>query len=145
MSARRFRHDERGAQSVELVLIAPVLVSIILLLVAGGRLTMAEHTVLQAATAAARDATLARTGVEAEERAAETARLAMERAGQQCRHVDVVVDASGLDTVLGEAGSVTATVTCLVDLSDAALPGLPGTQTLIATASSPVDPYRARA
>ena len=40
--------------------------------------------------------------------------------------------------------SVTATVTCVVNLSDVAVPGLPGTRTITATMSSPLDTYRER-
>jgi hypothetical protein len=39
---------------------------------------------------------------------------------------------------------VTATVTCKVEVADLAIPGLPGTRTITATASSPVDAYRER-
>ena len=49
------------------------------------------------------------------------------------------------DLEAGEhTAQVTATVTCKVDVADLAIPGLPGTRTITATASSPVDAYRER-
>jgi hypothetical protein len=39
-------------------------------------------------------------------------------------------------------GSVTVEVTCTVDLSDLSVPGVPGTTTVHASATAPVDPYR---
>ena len=39
---------------------------------------------------------------------------------------------------------VTATVTCQVPLSDLLLPGMPGSRTLTATFTSPLDPFRGR-
>jgi hypothetical protein len=45
---------------------------------------------------------------------------------------------------VGTPASVTATVTCVVNLSDVAIPGLPGTRTITATMSSPLDTYRER-
>jgi hypothetical protein len=39
---------------------------------------------------------------------------------------------------------VSATVTCTVSLSDLLVPGLPGSRTLTATFTSPLDPFRER-
>jgi len=39
---------------------------------------------------------------------------------------------------------VTVTVTCIVELSDVSMPGLPGTKTLTATFVSSIDSYRGR-
>ena len=38
----------------------------------------------------------------------------------------------------------TATVACVVNLADLSLPGVPGTRTVTATATSPIDTYRER-
>ena len=57
--------DQRGAASVELVILVPVLVLMLGLLVAGGRLWFARATVVEASQSAARAASLARSSGEA--------------------------------------------------------------------------------
>jgi hypothetical protein len=54
------------------------------------------------------------------------------------------VDTSGFRTRPGQSASVDTTVTCLLRLSDLALPGLPGSKRISATAVSAVDTYRER-
>ena len=56
----------------------------------------------------------------------------------------VTIDSSGLNAPLGNTGTVGASVTCTVSLSDAAMIGLPGTRDLNGAATSPVDAYRER-
>ncbi len=43
---------------------------------------------------------------------------------------------------LPPGGYVTVTVACHVELSDIALPGMPGSTTVEASATAPIDPYR---
>ena len=62
----------------------------------------------------------------------------------QCTTKSVSVDTSGFASPVGTPATVTATVTCVVNLSDVAVPGLPGTRTITATMSSPLDTYRER-
>ncbi|MGH9059370.1 MAG: hypothetical protein ACRDZY_07660 [Acidimicrobiales bacterium] len=45
-------------------------------------------------------------------------------------------------TAFRPGGRVGATVDCVVSLSGAAVPGLPGSMTLSGASSGPVDPYR---
>jgi len=45
---------------------------------------------------------------------------------------------------VGTPATVTATVRCVVNLADLAVPGVPGARTVTATASSPVDTFRER-
>lgn len=141
---RRPSTPERGSAAVELVLIAPALVLIVLLLVAGGRLAMAGTAVESAAAAAARDASLAESPAEARELAAVTAEVSLENSGVRCAVLTVTIEAGDLDAALGVRGSTSASVHCTVDLADVALPGLGGQRTLMATATSPIDPYRER-
>lgn len=139
------RRPEDGSMSVELVMWAPVMLVVILLLIACGRIALANITVSNAANAAARDASLATNSSTATSNATQTATIAMSQAGLTCSPGSVVIDPSGLDTPIGTADAkVTARVDCTVNLSDISIPGLPGTETLTATATSPVDPYRER-
>lgn len=140
----RVATGEAGALSVEYALVAPVLLAVVLLLVAAGRIGLAETDVRSAASAAAREASLALTAASAQVEATDTARASLDQAGYACVELAVVVDGTGLGAALGEAGTVTVTVTCVLSLGDVALPGLGGTRTFTATASSPVDPFRER-
>ena len=45
---------------------------------------------------------------------------------------------------VGTPAADTASVRCVVNLADLAVPGVPGTRTVTATASSPVDTFRER-
>lgn len=135
---------ERGSMSVELVLIAPALALVILLLVAGARVALAGNAVESAAVAAARDASLSRTTAGAQAGAQLAAQTSVAQSGLACADFSVVVDDSGLSVPLGEVGTVSATLSCTLDLTDIALPGLPGTKTITTTASSPVDAFRER-
>ena len=56
----------------------------------------------------------------------------------------ISVDTSGFGSPVGTPASVRATVTCVVNLSDLAVPGVPGTRTVSASMSSPLDTYRER-
>lgn len=143
-STQRRRLSEHGAVSVELVIIAPVMAIIILLLVAAGRIAMAGLSAESAAAAASRAASLEVSATEANTVAVETATATLIDEGLNCSGLNVAIDASVLDAPRWTSGSVTVTVTCTVPMSDIALPGLGGSQTLVATASSPVDPFRER-
>jgi hypothetical protein len=57
----------------------------------------------------------------------------------------VLVNADAfIDSKPGQLGNVSATVICRVPLSDLVLPGTPGSRTLTATFTSPLDPFRGR-
>lgn len=133
--------NERGQVSVEAVLLAPVIVLLIGLAVAGGRLWLARAQTESAAGSAARAATLARSAAEASSLATQTARRNL---NEVCAGTSVSVDTSAFGTSPGTAASVTARVTCSVPLADIFLPGMPGTITVVGTASSPLDTYRER-
>jgi hypothetical protein len=89
---------------------------------------------------AARAASLTRTPAAAAQAARQTATASLAAAGVDCGHPGVSVDTS--DFVAG--GVVTVTVSCRLDLSDAAaLLAVGDNRTLTATSSSPLDVYRA--
>lgn len=136
--------DEGGSSALEIVIIAPAFVAILVLLAAGGRLALAGNAVESAASAAAREASLSRDAVGAQTAAEAMARTSMTQSGVTCLTLTVTIDSSGLNAPLGNTGTVGATVTCTVALSDTAMIGLPGTRDLNGAAISPVDAYRER-
>jgi hypothetical protein len=56
----------------------------------------------------------------------------------------VTVDLDAFTAPPGTPAQVASTVTCQVDLADLAVPGVPGSHTVTATMSSPIDTYRER-
>ena len=144
MSRRRRPLDERGSVSVELVIIVPGLIMILGLLLAGGRIWLSRAVAADAAYSAARAASLARSAQEAQTDGVSQGYAALDRRGLDCRERDVVVDTSGFAVAVGTPATVTSTVTCVVDLSDLLVPGLPGSMTLTGTGAAALDTYRAR-
>lgn len=135
MTQRRSQH---GSASIELVLLTPVIVGLLLVVVAFGRIQNARADVEAAARAAARAASI--------ERDAPSARVAGERAafmefdGGRFHCQTLRFD---IDTAVFAADSlVTATVSCGVALSDVSGMGIPGHHTITATFSEPLDRYR---
>lgn len=137
--------DERGSTTLELVVWAPGLLLLIGLLTVAGRVNSANAAVEQAATDAARTASLARTAASAQQQAQQHAQQTLATQGLACVTTTVTVDAAAFGTAPGQPGTVTATVTCPVRLSDLAMPGLPGTRTVTHTAVSSLDTFRERA
>lgn len=133
--------DERGAAATEWVLLAPVVVLLLGVLVAGGRLSFARSTVADAAHAGARAASLQRDAASADGRARDVARANI--AGT-CTDPVVQPDVSAFQLPPGTTGRITTTVTCRVALDDLLVPGLPGTVTVTATGVAVLDAYRER-
>jgi Flp pilus assembly protein TadG len=131
---------ERGSVSVELALLAPALLLLVAFAVLAGRTQIAEGAVQEAARAAAREASLARDAVTAGALAERT--LAAQ--DLRCPNTSVDVDTAGFAAPPGQRGDVTVTVTCVVGMTDLLAPGLPGTVTVEAAFTSPVDAYRER-
>lgn len=129
---------ERGSATLELVLITPALLLMLLFVVFLGRLGEARNDVDRAARDAARAASIARSAGDADVAGRDAARSTLEAGGVSCRQLDVVVDASQFSA----GGYVSATVTCTVDLADVAALKIPGSETLTASFSEPVDLYR---
>jgi len=135
---------DRGAVTLETVILTPALLALIGLLVVGGRVTSAQNVVEQAASEAARTASLARTGPGAAKAARTAATAALQRRGATCEQISISIDTSGFAVPAGQPATVTATVSCTVPLSDLGLPGAPGSHTVSAKAASPLDTYRGR-
>lgn len=138
------RHTQRGAAAVEFALLVPVLVLLFGLVVGGARVWLARGAVEQAAAAAARGASQARTPGEAQHAATELAQAQAAVGGLRCDRWAVDVDVRALASAPGTPGEVRAAVTCEVPLGDVLVPGWPGTIEVRATSAAVVDRYRGR-
>ncbi|MGP4049376.1 TadE/TadG family type IV pilus assembly protein [Streptomyces sp. 2A115] len=141
----RLLRRNRGSYALETAVLAPVLIAVLGLMIAFGRVTDAEGAVDAAAHAAARAASLERDATTAQSAAQDAVTRSLDGDGVTCQTSNVAVGTSGYATDVGEAATVTATIACTADLSDIGLPGLPGAKTLTASWTSPIDTYRARA
>ena len=129
---------ERGSATVELVILTPVLILFLLLYLGFGRVTRAEQLVDDAAAQAARAATLNYTSPGGATAAAEQAAAqALTESGLACASDQVTVDTA--DDRPG--GSITVHLACHTDLSQVIAAGFPGSTTLTASSTSPIDPY----
>lgn len=135
---------ERGSAVIEAVIGAPAFMLFVALIVFAGRVAIANQAVGAAANDAARTASISRTQAQALEVARTAAATALTNQDLNCRSVTVSVDTTGFAAPVGTPASVQATVSCVVNLSDLSAPGIPGTRTVTATMSSPVDTYRER-
>lgn len=131
--ARRASGDT-GTYSVELVLWTPALLLLVMLAVAGGRIVSAGNQADEASRDAARAASLTFTLPQATTAAKVAAHDALGRAGITCNALQV--DVSG---TVRPGGLITVRVHCTADLSDIAIPGLPGSKTLSGTSSAPIE------
>ena len=148
MTARaRYRRlplaGEGGSASLELAIIAPVLLVLIALVVMGGRFAMASAAITGVAGAAARDASLARSPAAARLAAVSSAQATLAEQSLHCQGAPAVeVDTSGFAAAPGAPASVSVDVTCVVVVNGLNVPGLPSTRTLHERAVSPLDSYR---
>ena len=114
------------------------------LIIFAGRMAIAHQAVESAANEAARAASIARDRGAARNDATTSARTSLTNQKVNCRSIGVTVNTGDFDQPVGTPGSVSATVTCQVDLADVSVPGAPGTKTVTATVSSPLDTFRER-
>ncbi|MGV9268101.1 TadE family protein [Kitasatospora sp. NPDC003701] len=135
---------DRGSVSLELAILAPVLIAMLLLVIAAGRIHIADNTVEAAARNAARAASLERDGAAAKAAGTRVAQQTFQDQGLHCDQLKVDVPDAGFRAPLGTPSTVRVSVSCTVALSDLALPGLPGSQTVRGEFSSPIDAYRGR-
>lgn len=136
------RRGQSGSATLELVVLAVPLTMVLALAIAAGRVAIAGGSVEAAARDAARQASIARDPATARSKATESALAALRSEGLSCAP-NVSVDTSGLSRQVGTNASVTVRVTCPVKLSDLLL-GVPGTKTMSAAFTSPIDPFRGR-
>jgi Flp pilus assembly protein TadG len=142
--SRRQNRQEQGSATLEVVVLAPALLLLLSVLIAGARIRMAETSVDQAAGVAARAASLARSAGRADDDALDAARTVLKREGLRCSSTSIDVETGGFSEPVGSPAQVVVRVSCTVPLSDLAVPGLPGSRTLSASATSVLDTYRDR-
>ena len=129
----------RGAATVELVLLTPVLIVMLLFVVALGRLASTRQDVDAAARDAARAAANARSATTAQADGDTAARNSLDTGRVGCRELTVTIDTDNFRA----GGTVVARVTCTVDLGDLTGLRVPATRAITATFTSPIDQYRA--
>ena len=143
-SPRDSRHQhcpEQGAATLEAVILTPVVLLFAALLLFAGRTALAHQAVQHAAWEAARAASLARNPTDANNTAVSQAASLLARLGCQPA---VTVNTAGFNLPVTQPAQVFVAVACTIDVSHLALPGIPGTITMHATADSPLDRYRSR-
>jgi Flp pilus assembly protein TadG len=135
-------HDERGSVAAELTLVTPFLVLLLVFVaVLVHRGVDARLRLDDVAHQGARAASLTRSPAAATDAAQQTVTAALAQAGVDCLNPSVEVDTSDFQP----GGLVTVTVVCHVDLTNGAELDAGTTRTLTATASSPIDAWRAAA
>jgi Flp pilus assembly protein TadG len=132
----RVRGDQ-GSFTVELVLWTPFLAAVLALIVASGRIVAAGSDATGASRDAARAASLQTNMTSAKAAAQQAARDSFGRQGDRCHKLTVDVRGS-----VAPGGLVTVSVSCTARLSDLAIPGAPGSRTLSATSTVPIETTR---
>jgi len=136
---RLSRRCDTGTATIEMVLLAPVVISFVLFVVVLGRIAETGAEVTGAARDAARAASLTRTPSSA----ANAAELAAERAlaGEKI-DCSTGVSVSTNTSRWFPGGSVRVTVSCTVRLSDVGFRMLPGSKRMTASATAPLERFR---
>lgn len=127
-----------GSLTVELVALTPVIFLFAMMMLVFGRVADAHQQVAEAARAGAQTAAIKPTAADAIQGSTSTVIVGQLDRTHLCANAHVVTDTSRF--VPG--GYVQVTVVCQVRLSDLAVPGIPGTTTVRATSTAPIDPYR---
>ncbi|MEV7525637.1 TadE/TadG family type IV pilus assembly protein [Streptomyces sp. NPDC091371] len=139
----RLRED-RGSEAITAAIVTPLLLMLLCMAIAGGRIVTSGAKVDAAAEDAARAASISRTYTSAQAEASAAAARSLNDQGIRCASTSTSIDSSGLAVPLGQVGTVTVTISCTVPLSDLLLPGVPGSKTMTSSFTSIVDAYRSR-
>lgn len=129
-------HDDRGSASVELVILAPLIGILLLAVVVVGRVQVARADVEGAARSAARELAIARDPQAAIGAVESGLGATLDLGSPSCRTM------SFTPAITDEW--VTVTVGCVVDLDDAAVLPVPGSMTVVGTATEVIDVHRER-
>jgi Flp pilus assembly protein TadG len=139
------RRDDGGSAVLEFVALLPVHMSFIMAVVFVGKINNASANVEAAARSAARTMSIGinRDVGAAEDISRDQAADVVDAGGSFCTNADTFFDAAiaGNDPPADPA-TVTVTITCTVDLSQATGMGLPGEREVTAVATEVIDPYR---
>jgi len=130
--------NESGSLTAELVILTPLIMMVVLLMVAFGRVEIAAGQVADAARGAAQAAVLWPTPGQASQAATVTGSFDLHSDGITCAPYGINVDTNQW----GAGGNVSVTVTCQASLAGVALAGVPGSITLRSTVVAPIETYR---
>lgn len=136
--------NQRGSIVIELSVLLPVMLLVLSSAWVSNRTSFASRIVDAAAYASARAASLSRDADTARSRAATSATDTLALQDLHCSGLTVDVDVAQFARPVGQPANVTVTVTCVVNMGDIAMPGMPGSRTVWARYTSPIDQYRAR-
>jgi len=129
------RHREHGSASLEAVLLVPILIVELAVTVGLGRVVAGRNDADDAASEAARAASLTRSGPEAVAAASRAASERLAAPGSLCRDPAIRTDTSAFHP----GGVVTVSIRCTVVLAGTSLPPA---ATVTARSVQPLDPYR---
>ncbi len=135
--AHRCERD-RGSTSLSVVLLTPMMATLLVFAVFAGRLSSTKQEVISASQDAARAASVRQYPAAAVADGRAAAEATLRRRSVSCASLTVAVDAAGLV----DRSEVSATVTCVMNNSDLAGLGMPGTRTITSTSTVVVDDYR---
>ncbi len=149
---------ERGSVSVEVAVLAPAFIGLMVLAGVAGRTAVAAEAVGSAAHDAARAASIARDSRTGQTAATDAARRQLDWSGLNCAAPPALTFSGSVQgrattfaaayrSAPGVPATVTVTVTCKVSFADLrapGLPGVPGSKTVSASFTSPLDTYRSR-
>ncbi|MBO2460342.1 TadE/TadG family type IV pilus assembly protein [Actinomadura violacea] len=133
--------EDAGNAVVETAILAPLFILLLAGLLVVMRAAHGSAVVAQAAADAARQASIARTADQAQAAARSSAMSTLHDRGLHCAPT-VRLDLSGFNRPVGQPATVSVRVTCVIQLSDLALPSMPGSRTVTKSHRSPIDPYR---
>ena len=140
----RTPRNQRGSATVEIALLVPALLITLGLLAVGGRIWFARTTVNEAATSAARAASLSRSAGEAATAGRDAAARSLATEGLRCTSTTVAVDTTAFAVPVGTPATITTSISCRVAYADLILPFVPGSIDLAAGGASALDTYRSR-
>jgi len=141
----RVDDGDRGSAALEAAIIAPAVLLLLCLAIGAMRVGVAKQSVDAAAHDAARAASIARSQSDAIAAARTAATQSLAHQGITCQNrTPLHLDATQFSRTVGQPAVVRVTITCVVNLSDVAVPGTPGSVTLRASYVSPIDQYRSR-
>jgi hypothetical protein len=126
--------SDEGSTTVELAILAPLVGLLLLCVVAVGRTQSSRADVESAVRSAARDLSISRDPLAAVDRVRATASSTLKVGSPSCR--------SFTFSPVVTHDDVTVTIACIADLQDATVLPLPGSLTMRASATEPIDQFR---
>ncbi len=140
----RTAHRDDGVATIEVAILGPALLILVTLAILAMRIEIAGEAVDTSAHDAARAASISRNAADARTAALAAARTTLKADGLTCASLTVTVDTSQFARPVGQQATITATVTCDVNLARLGIPGLPGRKVMTSTFTSEIDRYGGR-